>query len=128
MTRSTERLAERLLAYYAELVRGVDSSEGREAWDEARDLVRSDPAEAWTLIVAILPKLPPAATTYLAAGPLEDLIDFFPEDAVERIESRAWDERLREALAEVIVGPWVSPSIVERLREINPEIRHAAEP
>lgn len=127
MTRSTERLAERLLAHYAELVRGVDTSDGRTAWDEARDLAQSDPDEAWALIVAVLPKLVPAATPYLAAGPLEDLIDFFPDDAVGLIESRGWDERLRQALGEVIVGPWVSPSVVGRLREINPKVRHAAE-
>lgn len=127
MTRSTERLAERLLAHYAELVQGVDTSDGRAAWDEARDVAQSNAVEAWALIVAVLPNIAPEATPYLAAGPLEDLIDFFPEDAVGLIESRAWDERLRAALGEVIVGPWVSPSVVARLREINPKVRHAVE-
>lgn len=119
----TDRLAERLLAHYSELVRGSETEEGRKAWDETRDLVRSDPEGAWRLIVAVLPKIPHEALTYLAAGPIEDLIDFFPEAATSRIESLESNEKLRKALGEIIVGPWVSSAVVARLRQINPAVR-----
>ena len=40
----------------------------------------NDPAEAWRVVKRILPLVPDESLGYLAAGPIEDLIDFHYAD------------------------------------------------
>lgn len=120
-------LGKRLIAHYDELLEDRWPRD-QDAWIEATDLVRADPERGWALIAEVLERIPAGALIYLAAGPLEDLIDFHPDFAVAHMEAEHPHERLSMALGGAIVGPWVDPSIVARLRRLVPEVRYAKDP
>lgn len=82
----------------------------------------NDPSEAWRVVERILPLVPDESLGYLAAGPIEDLIDFHCADFIENIEKLAADDnRFRLALTYLHIGPWVPDEIAERLRRAATE-------
>lgn len=101
---SVTELAERLIAHYEELLNDRQPREHEDAWNDAGDLVRADADRGWALIAQVVERIPAAALTYLAAGPLEDLIDFHPDFAVARLEAEHPHVRLSTALREVVSG------------------------
>jgi hypothetical protein len=48
--------------------------------------------EAWRIVKRILPLVPDESLGYLAAGPIEDLIDFHGADFVDDMERLAGDD------------------------------------
>ena len=90
------------------------------AWEEMRQLAQErDPAEAWRIIKRILPLVSDESLGYLAAGPIEDLIDFHGADFVEDMEKLATDDdRFRLALSHIRIGPWVPEEIASRVRRM----------
>ena len=121
-------LGERLLAYYARLQADerpdLDTPNDEDTpWEEMRQLAQErDPAEAWRVVKRILPLVPDESLGYLAAGPIEDLIDLHYADFIEDFEKLASDDdRFRLALTYIQIGPWVPDEIAERLRRAATE-------
>lgn len=78
-----------------------------------------DPDEAWRIFKRILPLVPDESLGYLAAGPIEDLVDFHGTDFVEDMEKLASnDDRFRLALSYIRIGPWVPEEIASRVRRL----------
>lgn len=118
----------RLLAYYGRLQADerpdLDTPVDQNTpWEEMRQLAQeNDAAEAWRVVKRILPLVPDECLGYLAAGPIEDLIDFHYADFIEDIEKLASDDnRFQLALTYIQIGPWVPDEIAERLRRAATE-------
>lgn len=127
-TEPVSTLDARLLAYYARLQAGErpdrDTPIDEDTpWEEMRQLAQEkDPSGAWRVVKRILPLVPDESLGYLAAGPIEDLIDFHCADFIEHIERLATDDnRFRLALTYLHIGPWVPDEIAERLRRAATE-------
>lgn len=83
------------------------------AFDEVLDIFDSDLERAWRLTLVLIEKASnPAALSYVAAGPLEDLLKHFGVAVIERVEEAARrDPKFRLALGDV----WgLSGDILER--------------
>lgn len=123
-------LRRRLLTHYERAHEGLPpmlDEEGNSPWEEMRQLAQEEsPDTAWELVKALVGEAPDYALTYIAAGPLEDLISFHPKDFIDRIESETRvNDRLRRALELVIIDAWVPEEVARRLRAIAPKIRLA---
>ena len=70
------------------------------AWEVVGDLARgADPIAAWDLVVALLRQSPDEYLSYVAAGPLEDMVIRHAPVLIEWIEGEAQrDARFRFAL------------------------------
>ena len=77
------------------------------AWEEVNRRVRSGDLElALEITLLLLRKAPDDALGYVAAGPLEDLIDGYGGRALDRVENACDDDaRLQFALS----GIWLLP-------------------
>jgi hypothetical protein len=75
----------------------------------------TDPEDCWLAILAILSKGPPANVLgVLAAGPLEDLVEYHGPQFIDRIEVEA---RRSSAFRDLLSGVWKSstPEIWSRI-------------
>lgn len=74
------------------------------AWQELDELVSSDPARAWTVTLRLIAAaLTTAALAYVAAGPLEDLLQRHAAQFIDELEGLARrDPKFRRALQ----GAW----------------------
>ena len=117
--RDSDDLTERLLAEYELLEAGAPCEYA--AWDEMRLLAQeSDPHEAWRIVRLLLPRVSDHQVDYLAAGPIEDLIDFhWREFEVEMASLAESSARFRYALACVQLGPWVPDEVKDRFKEMS---------
>ena len=88
------------------------------AWQEVEDIVRSGDLDlAWQVTLLLLRKAPDNALGYVAAGPLEDFIDGYGDQALDLVEKAGdRDKRLQFALS----GVWLLPnsSVVGRFRAL----------
>lgn len=77
------------------------------AWEEVHDIVRGGDLElAWEVTLLLLRKASDSALGYIAAGPLEDLIDGYGDKALDLVEHACdRDKRLQFALS----GVWLLP-------------------
>jgi hypothetical protein len=77
------------------------------AWGEVGEIVRSGDLElAWQITLLLLRKASDNALGYVAAGPLEDLIDGYGDQALDLVEQSCdGDMRLQFALS----GVWLQP-------------------
>jgi hypothetical protein len=73
------------------------------AWEEVRRLIEDDPEAAWRVTLLLLDKVESDAEVgYIAAGPLEDFIDFHGHTALDRIDEVVdRNKRLQLALSTV---------------------------
>jgi len=73
------------------------------AWEEVRRLVETDLDSAWRITLLLLEKAKSEdEVAYIAAGPLEDLIDMHGHEALDRIEEACGNNpQLRLALSTV---------------------------
>ena len=85
------------------------------AFDEVLEICFSDPERAWPLTLTLIAKASnPKALSYIAAGPLEDLLKNHGSAVIDRVEIAARrDPKFRLALCDV----WgLSGDILERVR------------
>jgi len=77
------------------------------AFEEVSEIIRSgDLDKAWNITLLLLQKAPDEALGYIAAGPLEDIIDGYGNEALDRVEEVCnRDLRLQFALS----GVWLLP-------------------
>jgi hypothetical protein len=77
------------------------------ACEEVNEIVRSGDLElAWQITLLLLRKAPDNTLGYVAAGPLEDLIDGYGDQALDLVEQSCdGDMRLQFALS----GVWLLP-------------------
>src|SRR5690242_17972771 len=75
------------------------------AWEEVHRLIKDDPDAAWRITLLLLDKAESDAEVgYIAAGPLEDLIDAHGHAALDRIDAVVErNQRLQLALSTVAV-------------------------
>lgn len=79
------------------------------AWEKVSEIVRSgDLHKAWNITLLLLQKASDEARGYIAAGPLEDIIDGYGEEALDRVEE-AFDKDPRLQLA--LSGVWLLPVV-----------------
>jgi hypothetical protein len=93
------------------------------SFEQAYDLVREDPAEAWKLILAIWSLDQSAPTRQgLCAGPIEELLCFHGEYMIPHIEKRAiadpsfarllgglWQNNMSDAIWNRVQDVWIAP-------------------
>jgi len=88
------------------------------AWEEVNEIVRSGDLElAWQITLLLLRKAADNALGYVAAGPLEDLIDGYGDQALDLVEQSCdRDMRLQFALS----GVWLLPDspVLARFRAL----------
>jgi hypothetical protein len=86
---------------YLRNLRGSDKD--FRAWEEARRLIEDDPEAAWRVTLLLLEKVESdTEAEYIAAGPLEDFIDFHGDTALGRIDEVIdRNQRLQLALSTV---------------------------
>lgn len=57
------------------------------AWEKVSEIVRSgDLDKAWNITLLLLQKASDEALGFVAAGPLEDIIDGYGDEALDRVE------------------------------------------
>jgi hypothetical protein len=73
------------------------------AFDEFLDVMDADPERAWMLTMALIQRAPDAASiSYVAAGPLEDILVKYGTQFIDRIETQSRrDPKFRQALCDV---------------------------
>ncbi len=97
-----DKLADAYLQYHA-----TQHDEDFRTWGEVDEIVRSgDLEKAWSITLLLLQKANDEAIGYIAAGPLEDIIDGYGDEALNRIEE-AFDKDPRLQLA--LSGVWLLP-------------------
>ncbi|SRR6266545_2957269 len=103
----------------AYLLHAIAASHGESAEDTAwasdafEALVRTDPDEAWPLIIDVLNRAADDATlAYIAAGPLENLIVLHSSRVIDRIEATA---RRNEQFRRALTGVWAQGDIPEEI-------------
>lgn len=76
-------------------------------WERIDSLVRENPDEGWRVCLALVAAAPDDfVLANVAAGPLEDLINEFPDQLIDRIEEEARrDPKFRRCLT----GVWGVP-------------------
>lgn len=88
------------------------------AWEEVEDIIHSGDLDlAWQVTLLLLSKAPDDSLGYVAAGPLEDLIDGYGDQALDLVEGACdGDTRLQFALS----GVWLLPDspVVGRFRAL----------
>ena len=102
MQRDLTTLAEMYLRQHE-----TKSDEDFWAWEEVDAIVRSGDLDlAWQVTLILLRKASDNALGYVAAGPLEDLIDGYGDKALDLVEEACdGDTRLQFALS----GVWLLP-------------------
>jgi len=92
------------------------------AFGEISQIVRSgDLDKAWNITLLLLRKATDEALGYIAAGPLEDIIDGYGDEALDRLEEVFdKDPRLQFALS----GVWLLPDspVLQRWQGLNQEV------
>jgi hypothetical protein len=75
------------------------------AWEEVHRRIRVDLAEAWEVTLSLVEKSgSDSALAYVAAGPLEDLVDGYGDSALDVIEAECeTNQKLQRALS----GIWL---------------------
>lgn len=125
---SDEDLIGQLLDYYAALSRDERPDlafDGDTPWTSMDTIAEKvDPERAWRLTLELLSQAPESFLGYIAAGPLETLVDFHGDAFIDRLEKCAHENAaLLVALDYIIVAPWVSEDVGRRLRALCPGIR-----
>ena len=94
------QLVDDYLAHASECFRDGDRDRYFAAWEQVYSMVHEQPDEAWTLILELIDRASDELTlAYIAAGPLEDLINWHGPASIDRIEARALaDPKFRRAL------------------------------
>jgi hypothetical protein len=90
-----------------------------ELFDECVRLATDDPEECWLFVLAVVEATDDAFTLgNLAAGPLENLINWYGEAIIERIEQHA---RSDPKFQGVLCGVWdsVEPELRRRLNALR---------
>ena len=79
--------------------------EAAAAWDELTELSSTDLERGWRLALALIRRAPDEHLAAVGAGPLEDLLNAFPEEMASRsVQQARNDRRFREALSRA----WIS--------------------
>jgi hypothetical protein len=83
------------------------------SWERVDELLRADPDNGWALTLKLLAAASDdAALAYVAAGPLEDLLNWHGVAVIDRVEAHARkDARFRLALTRV----WGRGAIFDRV-------------
>ena len=86
------------------------------AWETVMDMIKTEPAEAWPVILDLVEKAPnDKVLGVVAAGEIEDFIMAYAPDFIDRIEAEASrNPRFKEALA----GVWIMrlpPNLFDRI-------------
>lgn len=107
------RIANRYLKHYADR----DNPLLSKAWGLVNGLVHRKPKKGWAVILALVEQSSSEdALSYVAAGPLEDLIHLHGAVFIDQIEEAARNNpRMRQCLRSV--WPSVSGNLLERLRK-----------
>ena len=88
------------------------------AWLEVQRLVKTDLEQAWGIVQLLVERADSdAALGYVAAGPVEDFVDIYGNDALDVIEERCKsDQRMQFALS----GIWLEREsrVLTRWREL----------
>src|SRR5215469_7484675 len=102
MDRDLNTLADSYLRHQA-----TKSDDDFWAWQRVDEIVRAgDLDRAWEITLLLLAKAPDDVLGYIAAGPLEDFIDGYANQGLDRAEQACnVDSRLQYALS----GIWLSP-------------------
>lgn len=100
MEYDVNNLAEAYLRHH-----GQNRDEDFWAWQEVDRMVRADANRGWEITLLLLRKAENnSAVEYVAAGPLEDLVDGYGHEALDLIEQACKnDSRLQRALS----GIWL---------------------
>lgn len=86
-------------------------------------LIEQKPDRAWEVIKGLIANAPEYALARIGAGPLEDLLDLYGAEFIDRIETYSrQNERMKPALEAMIIAPWVPEEIVERIRLLAPAV------
>lgn len=112
-----DELAIAYLAHAATRTRDGTDAEWFEAADELDSLITEEPERAWPIICDVIRRIPHDADdilAYVAAGPLEDLLNRHPHAFIDRIEVLAReDAHFRRAVS----GVWGWNSIPAEIRQ-----------
>ena len=108
------------IKYHAENRKGSDPLFA--ACEEVDGLVRLEPEQAWTLILKLVEAAPDdRILASVAAGPLEDLLNNWPNQFIDRVEVQA---RLDPKFRRCLTGVWgLSGPIRERLTKYTSTIK-----
>src|SRR5260370_33200653 len=83
----------------------IANAETCDRWEEVDDLVNKRPTEAWRLIREMVDVAPDDLLGAIAAGPLENLLNWHGKEFVKRVETAATtDWRFQQCLR----GVWLS--------------------
>lgn len=110
MNTDLNTLADTYLRHHA-----LKNNEDWWAWAEVQRRVETDVSTGWEITKVLVEKADDSALGYVAAGPLEDLIDGYGDAALDIIENACdTDPRLQLALS----GVWLSPNspVLQRWR------------
>jgi hypothetical protein len=116
MTRLPHSDSELVKGYFASYSDGGGEGPNFWAWEEMTEMIRSDPERAWRLTLEMLrTSSDPLYQAYVAAGPLEDLLNHYGEKFIDRIEALAKTERW---FVESLCGVWghMKPEIRARVQ------------
>jgi hypothetical protein len=88
------------------------------AWEEVLEITDSDPERAWELTLSLVAKASnPRTLSYVAAGPMEDLLNNHGSAVIDRVEIAARrDSKFRLALCDVWGTSRVAGDIFDRVR------------
>jgi hypothetical protein len=89
-------------AYLEDLLSGAEINDATNwAWEAMTFLIFNEPEMAWPIIVEIVRRsLDPMQLVCMGTGALETLLDTYPEQFVDRVETiAASDEKFRKVLA-----------------------------
>jgi hypothetical protein len=88
------------------------------AWEEVQQRVRADLAQAWAVVQILVEKADAGNQLgYVAAGPIEDLVDGYGDSALDLIETACeTSEKMQLALS----GVWLLPEspVLMRWRDL----------
>jgi Family of unknown function (DUF6869) len=116
MTEEDEQLLSTFLLHRP----GTTDGPGFAAVEDLDELVRVEPLHALAIVRELIGRSPSAAfRSYVAAGPLEDLVRYHGETVLTFIEqSYPGDALFEDALSEVWIGDECEPHIHEHLEKL----------
>jgi hypothetical protein len=118
MTALSKSDLELIEAYLQIPTKGDDSLHW--AYEDVCEILGKDPERAWRLTLAMIDHTEDELTlAYVAAGPLEDLLAWYGDTIIERVEELArTNARFRETLCAVWGQKRFQPHIYERVRRV----------